>query len=84
MPCRKPSNESVCDVQTRATITNLVCRADQCKGVRCPPIFSLSNLINIGWLVRNCVDIYTSLIAGINRKAYLLHASFALKDSHCQ
>ena len=33
-----------------------------CKGVRCPPIFSLSNLI-----------------AGTNRKAYLLHASFALK-----
>ena len=24
------------------------------------------------------------LIAGTNRKAYLLHASFALKDSHCQ
>ena len=23
------------------------------------------------------------LIAGTNRKAYLLHASFALKDSHC-
>jgi len=21
-----------------------------CKGVRCPPIFSLSNLINVGWL----------------------------------
>jgi len=40
---------------------------DDCKGVRCPPIFSLSNLI-----------------AGTNRKAYLLHASFALKDSHCQ
>jgi len=39
----------------------------RCKGVRCPPIFSLSNLI-----------------AGTNRKAYLLHASFALKDSHCQ
>ena len=38
-----------------------------CKGVRCPPIFSLSNLI-----------------AGTNRKAYLLHASFALKDSHYQ
>jgi len=38
-----------------------------CKGVICPPIFSLSNLI-----------------AGTNRKAYLLHASFALKDSHCQ
>ena len=36
----------------------------KCKGVRCPPIFSLSNLI-----------------AGTNRKAYLLHASFALKDS---
>jgi len=29
-----------------------------CKGVRCPPIFSLSNLINAGWLVRKCVDIY--------------------------
>ena len=28
-----------------------------CKGVRCPPIFSLSNLINVGWLVRKCVDI---------------------------
>ena len=39
----------------------------KCKGVRCLPIFSLSNLI-----------------AGTNRKAYLLHASFALKDSHCQ
>ena len=24
-----------------------------------------------------------SLIAGINRKVYLLRASFALKDSHC-
>ena len=23
------------------------------------------------------------LIAGTNRKAYLLHASYALKDSHC-
>ena len=22
----------------------------RCKGVRCPPIFSLSNLINVGWL----------------------------------
>jgi len=55
-----------------------------CKGVRCPPIFSLSNLINVGWLVRKCVDIYIHpLIAGTNRKAYLLHASFALKDSHC-
>ena len=21
-----------------------------CKGVRCPPIFLLSNLINVGWL----------------------------------
>jgi len=21
-----------------------------CKGVRCPPIFSLYNLINVGWL----------------------------------
>ena len=31
---------------------------DPCKGVRCPPIFSLSNLINVGWLVRKCVDIY--------------------------
>ena len=31
------------------------------------------------------VLIYISpLIAGTNRKAYLLHASFALKDSHCQ
>ena len=29
-----------------------------CKGVRCPPIFSLSKLINVGWLVRKCVDIY--------------------------
>jgi len=30
------------------------------------------------------VLIYISpLIAGTNRKAYLLHASFALKDSHC-
>jgi len=25
-------------------------RIAQCKGVRCPPIFSLSNLINVGWL----------------------------------
>ena len=24
------------------------------------------------------------IAAGTNRKAYLLHASFALKDSHCQ
>ena len=56
-----------------------------CKGVRCPPIFSLSNLINAGWLVRKCVNIYIHpLIAGTNRKAYLLHDSFALKDSHCQ
>ena len=39
----------------------------RCKGVRFPPIFSLSNLI-----------------AGTNRNAYLLHASFALKDSRCQ
>ena len=31
-----------------------------CKGVRCPPIFSLSNLINVDWLVRKCVNIYTS------------------------
>jgi len=44
-----------------------ICHSGGCKGVRCPPIFSLSNLI-----------------AGTNRKAYLLHASFALKDSHCQ
>ena len=22
----------------------------ECKGVRCPPIFALSNLINVGWL----------------------------------
>ena len=30
------------------------------------------------------VLIYVSpLIAGTNRKAYLLHVSFALKDSHC-
>jgi len=56
-----------------------------CKGVRCPPIFSLSNLINAGWLVRMCINIHIApLIAGTNRKAYLLHASFALKDSHCQ
>jgi len=42
-----------------------------CKGVRCPPIFSLSNLINVGWLVRKCVDIYVHpLIAGTNRKAF--------------
>ena len=28
---------------------------------------------------------YTApLIASTNRKAYLLHASFALKNSHCQ
>jgi len=25
-------------------------RLHDCKGVRCPPIFSLSNLINVGWL----------------------------------
>jgi len=44
---------------------------DYCKGVRCPPIFSLSNLINVGWLVRECVDIYIHpLIAGTNRKAF--------------
>jgi len=55
-----------------------------CKGVRCLPIFSLSNLINAGWLVRKCVKNIYPLIAGTNRKAYLLHASFALKDSHCQ
>ena len=42
-----------------------------CKGVRCPPIFSLYNLFNVGWLVRKCVDIYISpLIAGTNRKAF--------------
>ena len=42
-----------------------------CKGVRCPPIFLLSNLINVGWLVRKCVDIYIHpLIAGTNRKAF--------------
>ena len=33
-----------------------------CKGVRCPPIFSLSNLINVGWLVRKCVDIYIYIL----------------------
>jgi len=33
-------------------------KGEGCKGVRCPPIFSLSNLINVGWLVRKCVDIY--------------------------
>ena len=54
----------------------------QCKGVRCPPIFSLSNLI-AGYNYN--VLIYISpLIAGTNRKAYLLHASFALKDSCCR
>ena len=26
----------------------------------------------------------SNLIAGTNRKDYLLHANFALKDSHCQ
>ena len=42
-----------------------------CKGVRCPPIFSLSNLVNAGWLVRKCVNIYIHpLIAGTNRKAF--------------
>jgi len=42
-----------------------------CKGVRCPPIFSLSNLINVGWQVRKCVDIYIHpLIAGTNRKTF--------------
>ena len=30
----------------------------RCKGVRCPPIFSLSNLINAGWLVRMCINIH--------------------------
>ena len=34
----------------------------ECKGVRCPPIFSLSNLINVGWLVRKCVDIYIYIL----------------------
>ena len=43
----------------------------QCKGVRCPPIFSLSNLINVGWLVRKLIYIYIHhLIAGTNRKAF--------------
>ena len=46
-------------------------KVEGCKGVRCPPIFSLSNLINAGWLVRKCVNIYIHpLIAGTNRKAY--------------
>jgi len=31
-----------------------------CKGVRCPPIFSLSNLINAGWLVTMCINIHIS------------------------
>jgi len=46
--------------------------ASDCKGVRCPPIFSLSNLINAGWLVRKCVDIIYihPLITGTNRKAF--------------
>ena len=55
----------------------------KCKGVRCPPIFSLSNLINAGWLLESVLIYIYPLIAGTNRKAYLLHASFALKDSHC-
>ena len=33
-----------------------------CKGVRCPPIFLLSNLINAGWLVRKCVNIYIYIL----------------------
>ena len=34
-----------------------------CKGVRCPPIFSLFNLINAGWLVRMCVNIYIHCVS---------------------
>ena len=33
-----------------AKCENIVSLSGQCKGVRCPPIFSLSNLINVGWL----------------------------------
>jgi len=47
-----------------------------------PTDISWSNLINVGWLVRKCVNIHP-LIAGTNRKAYLF-ASFALKDSRCR
>ena len=28
------------------------------------------------------INVYSPLIAGTNRKAYLLHASFVLKDCH--
>ena len=56
-----------------------------CKGVRCPPIFSLSNLINAGWLVRKCVNIHIHpLIAGTNRKAYLLHVACCMLSSRVQ
>jgi len=40
-------------VLTKITIkhkTMMKCEVDVCKGVRCPPIFSLSNLIDAGWL----------------------------------
>ena len=31
-------------------LTDVAVVRAQCKGVRCPPIFSLSNLIDAGWL----------------------------------
>ena len=47
-------------VMLRSTLFFMSLGDANCKGVRCPPIFSLSNLINAGWLVRKCVNIYTS------------------------
>ena len=35
-------------------------------------------------IAREYADALSTLIAGTNRKAYLLHASYALEDSHCQ
>ena len=83
------TNASILSILAHATPTPTSTSKGQksksrCKGVRCPPIFSLSNLINVGWLVRKCVNISIHpLIVGTNRKTYLLHASFALKDRHC-
>ena len=71
------TNAAVCIDRPRAiyaemplchtSVEMLLTTGDACKGVRCLPIFSLSNLI-----------------VGTNRKAYLLHASFALKDCRCR
>jgi len=55
----------------------------RCKDVTMPTnIFIVSNLVSAALLVRMCINT-DPLIAGTNRKAYLLHTSFALKDSYC-